>query len=55
MKIQLGRYEEKASWLGTLGDYDNPDRYELIFDEVDVTTDELLRLINSGAHIKVNC
>ena len=44
MKIKLAHLEEKQQYLGTLGDYDNPDRYE-----------ELVNLINSGKHIKVNC
>ena len=55
MKIKLGRLEEKVSWMGTLGDYDNPDRYEVVWDEVDVTEEELVKLIHEGNRIKVNC
>ena len=55
MKIKLGKYEEKVEWMGRLGDYDNPDRYELVWDDVDVTEEELVRLINEGKSIKVNC
>ena len=55
MKIKLAHLEEKQQYLGTLGDYDNPDRYEEVWDEIDVTVEELVNLINSGKHIKVNC
>lgn len=55
MKIQLGKYVDNPAWDGTLGDYNNPERYELVFEEVDVTVDELVKLINAGCHIKVNC
>lgn len=55
MKIKLGEYEENPAWYGTLGDYDNPERYELKWKEVDVTMDELVKLINDGRRIRVNC
>lgn len=55
MKIKLAHLEEKQQYLGTLGDYDNPDRYEEVWEEIDVTVEELVNLINSGKHIKVNC
>ena len=55
MKIKLGEYEENSSWYGTLGDYDNPERYDLEWKEVDVTMEELVKLINDRRRIRVNC
>ena len=55
MKIKLAHLEEKQSYWGVLGDYDNHYRYEEVWEEIDVTVEELLNLINSGKHIKVNC
>ena len=55
MKIKLAHLEEKQPYLGLLGDYDNPDRYEEVWEEIDVTVEELINLINNGKHIKVNC
>ena len=55
MKIKLAHLEEKQPYWGVLGDYDNPDRYEEVWEEIDVTVEELLNLINSVKHIKVNC
>ena len=55
MKIKLAHLGEKQACWGVLGDYDNPDRYEEVWEEIDVTVEELVSLINSGKHIKVNC
>ena len=55
MKIKLAHLEEKQPYWGLLGDYDNPDRYEEVWEEIDVTVEELVNLINNGKHIKVNC
>ena len=55
MKIKLAHLEEKQPYWGLLGDYDNSDRYEEVWEEIDVTVEELVNLINSGKHIKVNC
>lgn len=55
MKIKLAHLEEQQTWIGTVGDYDNPDRYEEVWEEIDVTVEELVKLINKGEHIKVNC
>ena len=55
MKIKVAHLEELQPYWGTLGDYDNPDRYEEVWEEKDVTVEELVDLINKGKHIKVNC
>ena len=55
MKIKLAHLEEKQPYQGLLGDYDNPDRHEEVWEEIDITVEELVNLINSGKHIKVNC
>ena len=55
MKIKLGEYEENPAFLGTLGDYGNPERDVLVWKEVDVTVEELVELINQGRRIRVNC
>lgn len=55
MKIKLAHLEDQECYGNTLGDYDNPDRYEEVWEEKDVTIEELVDLINKGKHIKVNC
>ena len=55
MKIKVAYLEEKQAYCGTLGDYSNPDRYEEAWMEMDVSPETLIKLINEGKHIKVNC
>ena len=57
MKIKVAHLEEKQAYWGCIEYSENPDpdRYEEVWEEKDVTIEELVDLINKGKHIKVNC
>lgn len=53
MKIEIRREKENPAFYNTLGDYENPNRIIYYWEEIDVTEEELLDLINNSSYFKI--